>query len=86
MSLCSVANIYGTMSDLSSAHQNINVVYLSSHNPPFTNTLWLVLFLHIGVAVLYTKIVTIASRIQMAEKFVKAVAKPSRPDMNPIRY
>uniref|UniRef100_A0A4W6DB23 Cap-specific mRNA (nucleoside-2'-O-)-methyltransferase 1 n=1 Tax=Lates calcarifer TaxID=8187 RepID=A0A4W6DB23_LATCA len=24
-------------------------------------------------------------RIQMAEKFVKAVAKPSRPDMNPIR-
>lgn len=22
----------------------------------------------------------------MAEKFVKAVAKPSRPDMNPIRY
>lgn len=25
-------------------------------------------------------------RIQMAEKFVKAVAKPSRPDMNPIRY
>lgn len=26
------------------------------------------------------------SRIQMAEKFVKAVAKPSRPDMNPIRY
>lgn len=27
-----------------------------------------------------------AFRIQMAEKFVKAVAKPSRPDMNPIRY
>ncbi|XP_061602599.1 cap-specific mRNA (nucleoside-2'-O-)-methyltransferase 1 isoform X1 [Cololabis saira] len=25
-------------------------------------------------------------RIQMVEKFVKAVAKPSRPDMNPIRY
>uniref|UniRef100_A0A7N6F616 Cap-specific mRNA (nucleoside-2'-O-)-methyltransferase 1 n=1 Tax=Anabas testudineus TaxID=64144 RepID=A0A7N6F616_ANATE len=25
------------------------------------------------------------SRIQMTEKFVKAVAKPSRPDMNPIR-
>ncbi|XP_072298705.1 cap-specific mRNA (nucleoside-2'-O-)-methyltransferase 1 [Eucyclogobius newberryi] len=24
-------------------------------------------------------------RVQMAEKFVKAVAKPSRPDMNPIR-
>lgn len=22
----------------------------------------------------------------MAEKFVKAVSKPSRPDMNPIRY
>uniref|UniRef100_A0A7N8YBD1 Cap-specific mRNA (nucleoside-2'-O-)-methyltransferase 1 n=1 Tax=Mastacembelus armatus TaxID=205130 RepID=A0A7N8YBD1_9TELE len=26
-----------------------------------------------------------SQRIQMAEKFVKAVAKPSRPDMNPIR-
>uniref|UniRef100_A0A8D3DRQ6 Cap-specific mRNA (nucleoside-2'-O-)-methyltransferase 1 n=1 Tax=Scophthalmus maximus TaxID=52904 RepID=A0A8D3DRQ6_SCOMX len=25
-------------------------------------------------------------RIRMAEKFVKAVAKPSRPDMNPIRH
>lgn len=24
-------------------------------------------------------------RIQLAEKFVKAVSKPSRPDMNPIR-
>lgn len=27
----------------------------------------------------------LCSRIQLAEKFVKAVSKPSRPDMNPIR-
>ena len=25
------------------------------------------------------------NRIQMVEKFVRAVSKPSRPDMNPIR-
>ena len=28
----------------------------------------------------------VSLRIQMVEKFVKAVSKPSRPDMNPIRY